>query len=106
MSQQVPLEAIPNQAFSIQLEETRYNLRFRDLGEIMSVDISIDDVEILVGHRVVSAGILIPFQYLEGSGGNFIFETELGDIPFWTKFEITQTLFYLTAAELEEFRAD
>ena len=106
MSQIVPLDAAPNQALSIQLDNIRYDLRFRDLGDIMSVDISINDDEILTGQLVVGGSPLIPYKYLESDGGNFIFSTELGDIPYWQSFGVTQLLFYFSSEELEVIRAD
>lgn len=106
MSQVVPLEAIPNQSLSIQLDDVRYTLRFRDLGGMMSVDISIDETVIILGMRVVAGSALIPYPYLEGDGGNFIFITELNDAPYWPNFGVTQKLLYATAAEIEAIRSD
>lgn len=104
MTQIVPIENIPNQSASIQLDEVRYEFRFRDIGNMMSVDISIDDVVILEGQRVVGGFPLIPYKYLEGNGGNFIFLTELGDIVYWDQFGITQSLLYFSAEELVVIR--
>lgn len=106
MSQIIPIESIANQSLSIQLDEVRYGFRFRDVGNMMSVDISIDDELILEGFRVVGGFPLIPYKYLEGDGGNFIFLTELGDIVYWDQFGITQSLMYFSAEELEVVRAN
>ncbi len=106
MSQIVPLKNISNQSLSIQLDEIRYGFRFKDIGNMMSVDISINDIVISKGQRVVGGFPLIPYKYLEGDGGNFMFLTELGDIVYWDQFEITQSLMYFSAAELEDIRAD
>ena len=96
MSVVIPIESIANQAVSIQLDEVRYGIRFRDIGSMMAVDISIDDQLILEGHRVVGGYPLIPYKYLEGDGGNFIFLTELGDIVYWDQFGVTQSLLYVS----------
>lgn len=106
MTQIVPIETIPNQSLSIQLDEVRYDFRFRDIGIMMSVDVSIDDEIILEGQRVVGGFPLIPYKYLEGDGGNFIFLTELGDIVYWNQFGITQSLLYFSAEELGTIRGD
>jgi len=106
MSQIVTIENIPNQSLSIQFDGVRYGLRFRDVGGMMSVDISINDEVILEGKRVVGGFPLIPYKYLEGDGGNFIFLTELGDIVYWDQFGVTQSLLYFSAEELEVIRAD
>lgn len=106
MSTIIPLESISNQSLSIQLNDFRYDIRLRDINEMMAVDISIDDQVILKGHRVVGGLPLIPYRYLESGGGNFVFLTELGDIVYWDKFGITQSLLYYTPDELEIIRAD
>lgn len=106
MSQNIPIEAIPNQSLSIQLDKVRYGIRFRDIGGMMSADISIDNQLIIEGLRVVGGYPLIPYKYLEGDGGNFIFLTELGDLVYWDQFGITQSLLYFSVEELETIRAD
>jgi hypothetical protein len=106
MSVIVPLEVISNQAVSFQVGDVRYDMRFRNTGSIMSLDLSINDEVILSGSRVVGGFPLIPYKYLEGAGGNFIFSTELGDLVWWEQFGITQSLFYFTPEELEEIRAN
>jgi len=106
MSQNIPLEAIPNQSLSIQLNEIRYDIRLHDINGMMSIDISINDELIVEGFRVVGGFPLIPYKYLEGDGGNFIFLTELGDIVYWDQFGITQSLLYFSAEEIGVIRAD
>ncbi len=106
MSQIVPLKNISNQSLSIQLDEIRYGFRFKDIGNMMSVDISINDIVILEGQRIVGGFPLIPYKYLEGDGGNFMFLTELGDIVYWDQFGITQSLMYFSTEELGDIRAD
>ncbi len=106
MSLIVPLASVPNQSLSIQLDEKRYVLRLHNVGDLMCIDISIDEETILQGHRLVGSQPIIPYKYLERDGGNFIFATELGDYPFWDQFGVTQTLLYITRAELEAIRGN
>ena len=106
MSNIIPIDAVPNQSLSVQLGDIRYDIRLRDIVNMMAVDIAINDIVILEGHRVVGGLPLIPYKYLEGLGGNFTFLTELGDIVYWGQFGITQSLFYFTAEELEAIRAN
>ena len=106
MSLNIPLEAIPNQSLSVQLDEIRYEIRLHDIGGMMSADISIDDELILEGHRVVGGFPLIPYKHLENEGGNFIFLTELGDLVYWNQFGITQSLLYFSVEEIEVIRAN
>ena len=106
MSQNIPIENIPNQSLSIQLDEVRYGIRFRDIGGMMSADISIDDQLIIEGLRVVGGYPLIPYKYLEGEGVNFIFLTELGDRVYWDQFGVSESLLYFSADDLGVIRAD
>lgn len=106
MSQVIPLSAVANQSLSVPLGDARYDLRFHDLGGMMAVDISLNDQVLVLGSRVAGNAPLIPFRYLEGDGGNFLFLTEPGAIPYWESFGTTQTLLYVTPEELAEFRND
>lgn len=106
MSLTVPLAQIANQSLTLQEDDVRYNLRLNDLGTSMSIDIAIDDVQILTGHRVTAGTPLIPYFHLENEGGNFLFLTELNDIVHWTNFTISQTLLYVTVEEIKAARAN
>lgn len=106
MSQAISLEAVPNQSLSIQLDDVRYVLRFRDINGFMSVDLSINEEVVLSGERVVAGSPIIPYSYLEGDGGNFFFITEPDDAPYWENFGVNQTLIYATASEVEDLRGN
>ena len=106
MPEAIPLQVIPTQKFSIILEELRYELRFKKTTEVMVVDITRDGECIVQGLRCLPEQYLMPYQYQEGDGGNFIFVTENDELPDYTLFGVTQFLLYFTAAELEAQRAD
>lgn len=106
MSQIVPLEAVPNQSLSIQLDDVRYVIRLRDINGLMAVDLSINEEVVVSGERVVAGSPLVPYPYLEGDGGNFFFITELDDVPYWESFGVNQALIYATASEVEALRGD
>jgi len=103
MSINVPLEAVANQELTITLEGSRYNLSIKQSINCMAIDIVRDGVVIITGIRPVAGAPVIPYKYLER--GNFLFLTENDDIPWWEKFNITQSLLYLTIAEMEQARA-
>jgi len=103
MSINVPIEAVANQEFTITLEGSRYNLSIKQAIECMEIDIVRDDIVIVTGMRPVAGTPVIPYRYLER--GNFLFLTENDDLPWWEKFGSTQSLLYLTIAEMEQARA-
>lgn len=105
MSIVLNLEAIPNQEFSIRLEDLRYTIRLNSVApDCMVATIYREDVLIIAGVRCVAGTVLLPYSYLEGTGGNFIFETPNDEIPDYAEFGARHQLLYLTVSELEELR--
>lgn len=99
MPQVVPLQTVPNQQLSLQLNDDRYDIRLHDLGDgTMSCDVSINEEIKVLGSRVLSTDPLIPYLYLQE--GNFFFLTD-DEYPYWENFNTTQTLLYYSASELE-----
>jgi hypothetical protein len=94
----VPVQATPNQSFTLTIDNVRYGLRLRDLGGVMCADVVIDGETIMYGCRVLAGEPVIPYRYLEN--GNFVFLTLDGDLPDWRQFGLTQSLVYLSDAEL------
>jgi hypothetical protein len=98
------LEAVPNQTFTAQLESVPYALTFKKTRGIMSVSIDVAGVRAVSNSRVLSDFPLLPYPYLEGDTGNFLFTTERNEIPDFPSFEVTQFLYYLTAQEVADAR--
>lgn len=93
----VPLVAEPNQSFSVNVSNMRFDIRLKEAAGVMVADVSINDVVVLLAGRVLAGEPLIPYRYLEA--GNFLMLTDNGELPAWSLFGVTQTLVYLTAAE-------
>lgn len=100
---EIALAVIPNQAFSIRLDNQVYDVTLKETDGVMSATIVRDGVTILSGTRVVAGTPLIPYEYLES--GNFMLLTDDDDLPDYTKFGISQSLIYASQAELEALRA-
>lgn len=105
MSFSIPLQAIPNQQFTITLENHGFDIDISSSGGMTYATISKDGVTIISGERVVAGEPIIPFPYLEGDTGNFTITTLNDAIPDYTEFGSTQTLIYATAAEIALARA-
>jgi hypothetical protein len=99
----VPISAVPNQSFSITLDGNAYDLALYVTTNIMAMDIIRNNIPIVLGLRVVPYYPVIPYKYLEN--GNFIFNTENGDYPYYDQFNVTQQLIYLSQTELNQLRA-
>lgn len=98
MAVRVSLAAVANQALSIVLDGSRYDLTVKACPGCVAVSIVRDGVPLVTGARAVAGTPLLPYRHLEA--GNFIFVTNDDALPDWTQFETDQALIYLSAAEL------
>ena len=96
---QVPIQSIPNQSLSIQLDNNLYDLNIKECNGIMSVDIILNNSVILYGQRAVPGFPIIPYTYLQETG-NFIFITANDDYPYYSQFGTSQYLIYASNAEI------
>lgn len=102
----IPLQSIPNQSFSVQLDNINFDLRLHDCGNIMAVDIIVNNVPLLSGIRAVNGFPIIPTRYLEAPVGNFMFANALDnddEYPYWDRFGTDQILVYASPQELAGF---
>lgn len=100
---QINLSILPNQSFSVQLDEIRYDFTIKSTAGIMMYDMKRDNEYVLRGQRIVAGAALIPYRYKEK--GNFVILVENDDLPDYTKFGISQKLYYLSEIELLSLRA-
>jgi hypothetical protein len=96
----IDLQAIPNQSVNFVEDGQQYNLSFRAIGDTMYVDIAMNGATIVTAIPCIANEPLIPYQYLEGDGGNFLFVTASGDNPQYDNFGSNDILMYVSAAEL------
>lgn len=96
----IPLAAIPNQSMSVLLNSQQYDLRIHDCTNgVMAIDITINNVVLLTGIRLVPNYPIIVSEYMQN--GNFILQTMNREYPDYTKFGVTQFLIYANQAEIE-----
>ncbi len=109
----IPLQALPNQSLSIQLDNNNFDLAIHSCNtnpdalntQVMSITISLNSTEtpIIIGSniRAIPNNFLIQADYLK-IYGNFIFATQNDNYPDYTQFGITQYLYYFSYTELLE----
>lgn len=102
--QEIPLQAVPKQSFTIVLDGVLYEIALRETAGCMSIDVTRSNTPIVTGARCVAGKLLLNYRDLEDGEGNFMFLTESGDLPWWEQFGTTQSLIYATQAELEAVR--
>lgn len=98
----IPLQAIPNQSLSVQIDQKTYDIRIKDCGNIMALDIAVDNIDIILGVRTVPNNLIIPYRYLEN--GNFFITSLDDEYPDWRRFGLDQFLIYASQAELTAIR--
>jgi len=101
--QQIPIEALPNQSFSIRLDDSFYQITIKETAGVMVMDIVRDSVTVIIGTRLTAGAPVIPYQYMEQ--GNFVFSNIGDEVIYYDKFGISQLLFYLSPSDLLEARA-
>lgn len=95
----IPIIATPNQSLSIRVDDTRLVLRLKEARGVMVADLERDGETVILGTRVLAGEPIIPYRYLED--GNFLLLTIDDALPDWTVFGASQTLVYMTAAEVD-----
>jgi hypothetical protein len=99
---QVPIQAVPNQSFSIILDNNQWAILLKTVDSATVVSLSLNGNDVLDSARAVSGSLIIPSQYEES--GNFLFVTSNSQLPLYTLFNVSQSLLYVSAAELAAFR--
>jgi hypothetical protein len=100
---EIQLAALPSQSFSIRRDDNLYNITIRETNGCMSATVVRNNITLLSDVRLVAQFPIIPYYYLES--GNFIINTLDDDLPDWTKFGISQSLFYASESEIAGLRA-
>ena len=100
--QTITIQAIPNQKFSVPLDGNQWDLEIRTTNGCVSVSAARNGEAIMSNIRVVAGTRVLPAKYQEA--GNFVFITQNYEIPDYTKFGITQSLIYISQAELDIVR--
>lgn len=100
--QQITLYNIPNQEFELQFADLTYRIRLKTVQDNFTLaDIYINDELIKGSVRCCPNMPLIPYEYLQQGGGNFIFHCFDGNYPIYTLFNKSQVLIYFSAEEIQ-----
>lgn len=89
----IPIEALPNQQLSISIGNNLWLLALKVANDSMFIDITLNNVPLIIGQRIAVGTPCIPYNHLANEG-NFIFLTDNEDLPDWQKFGVTQQLLY------------
>jgi hypothetical protein len=101
----VPLQPIPNQEFQFVADGQQYDLTIRSNDDVMFMDVTVNGVDVMTQCLCLVNQMVLPYPYLEGLGGNFIFTTASGENPQYQNFGGPDVLLYATNAEMAQARA-
>jgi hypothetical protein len=99
---QLPVQALPNQEFQAVLDGNSWDFIIRSTNGIMSTTLALNGAVVVQNARCVAGSFVIPSRYEES--GNFLFLTANNQLPDYTLFGSTQSVIYVSAAELAVFR--
>lgn len=97
--QTVPIQAIPAQTLQVVLGGQNCQISVSQKTQGVFVDVSVDDVDIVVGVLAHDAVPLICREYVEFIGNLLFIDTQGSDDPSYSGMGSRFTLNYLTAAE-------
>lgn len=98
----ITVEPLPSQSFSVTLNNARFDIRIVETNGVMSASISMNDTILIENVRITAGTFLLPYRYQEN--GNFIFFNMNDEIIYYPNFGSTQTLAYLSPADLGYLR--
>lgn len=97
----VPLSSVPNQRITFNVDGAYWELYVYAAIEHMCCDITRNG-ELLINAVRCFGGIpLMPYDYIQGEFGNFIFNADAD----WELFGGQVQLYYLTNSEMSEYNA-
>lgn len=99
----IPLQALPSQSFTIQLDGNEWVIEVKLAEGIVACSFTLNGNPVIIGNRAVAGYRLIPYDYLQA--GNFAFVTTSFQIPDYTQFGTTQNLVYISQSEIDAIPA-
>lgn len=103
MSLNIPIVAVPNQSFSVVLEQQNCKINLLTRGDIIYFDLFLNNQAIILG-RQINISPILPYKYIQQKfNGNFIILNNDGNLdttPNYRLFGISQSLIYYTLADL------
>ncbi len=103
--QVIDLEAVTSQDVTFVADGQQYELVIRANDDVMFMDVTINGVVVITACPCLVGQQVIPYAYLEGAGGNFIFTTASGANPQYANFGGADVLLYASNAEMASARS-
>lgn len=101
----ITLQPIASQDLTFVADNQQYEITIRANDDIMFMDVTMNGAVVITECPCLVGQAVIPYSYLEGAGGNFIFTTASGGNPQYANFGGPDVLLYATNAEMATARA-
>jgi hypothetical protein len=101
--QLINIDALSSQGFTITLGGNNYRVKIYSIDGHMSYDLFINSVEIIAGFKMVNDIPLLAYTHQEVNG-NILLQIPEDEIPDYTRFGLSQFLYYLTEEETAAYR--
>lgn len=95
----VELGKIPNQVFTILLDNVNYRVQLRTIQELTYMSVWANGEVLFNSELCVPNEYVNPYNYV-GMGGKFLFKCMDGEYPNYRKFGDTQFLYFRSAEEV------
>lgn len=96
---EIALSVFERQSLSVVLEGSLFELAFKECNGIMAGTVIRDGVTLVSNRRIVAGVPIIPEGHREE--GNFIIFTDNDNLPYYSDFQVSNVLVYLTMEEVE-----
>lgn len=102
----ITLQPVPKFETQFVGDNQQYDIRVWFNGDdTMFMDVTMNGTVVAYSCPCLVGQMVIPYQYLEGLGGNFFWTTASGDNPSYLNFGSNDVLLYATNAEMAQGRA-
>jgi hypothetical protein len=99
--EQIPLDSVPNQQVSFNLNGAYWQLKLYESINFMCADISINGTPVINGVRCFGGVGLLPYGYMtQPDLGNLVFDSDAD----WSQFGSTCNLYHLESSEYQSFQ--
>ena len=101
--QLITIDRIPSQQFTITLGEINYIIKLYSIDGHMAYDINVDGRAVISGFKMVNDIPLLAYPHQEVNG-NILLQVPEDEIPDYTRFGLSQFLYYLDETETAAYR--
>lgn len=101
----ISLQPIPGYRTQFVADGQNYDIRIKALDDLPVMDVTRNGTLIASSLPCLIGQTVLPYRYMEGDGGNFVWSTASGNNPQFPLFGTQDILLYATAAEMASIRA-